>query len=420
MTQAPVLWTSMEATVITGGRSTHEWRATGVALNVHDIRPGDLFFAAPGDDLQDVFLRGAAAAVVAGGGGECGNLPILMVPDVFDALRALARAARFRTHAQVVSVQGQAARQAVSNILSMVFDVYKAGKHQSLSLCAMPEISDFAVFGFSPLVKPDIAVITDCKTAESAVFESMAAGARVLINTESEDAMGAIARARAAGIRNVFTYGKARDADAMILQVLKAANGTRVRMRVLGEAIETILPSDEMPGPEMLAGVLVLKLSEVSIHRIGQAFARPGKRGMAGNNLALMDKLVKTPMQAAFRVINMIDFGKGKRTLVLDNIQGNPQKTTEFSNKDLAIPMRIDNLEFVYACKGLSLFANAESAIRNIKPSAALEKIVPDVLGTGDYLTFEGITGGPGRQIPGAMRFTPNGRSKPPKTGHAL
>jgi hypothetical protein len=408
MTAPPILWTSLETAVITGGRNSCDWQATGVCLNAAEVQPGDLFFAGDNDDLREVFLKGAAAAVVAHNVPETGGWPLLKVADVFEALRGMARAARFKTHAQVVAVQGQEARHAVMEILSAACDVYKGRRHLSLGLAGLPESSDFAVFGFSPMVRPDIAVVTDCKNADGSVFETMAPNARILISADTKNFMDAIAMARASGIRNIFTYGRAKDADAVLLECLNANNGVRVRMRVLGENLEAVLPAGEGPAPEMLAGALILKLSEVSGPRIAQILSKESPRAAGEtSNVSLMDKLLGGPSQTAFRVMNVIDRGYGRRMAVLDNVFAAPQRTSIFSNKELDIPMKIDNLELVYACKEVSLFSNAEAAIQQARPAAALGNIVPSVLGPGDFLTFKGLLGGSKNLMSSAMRLMP-------------
>ena len=65
MKNSTILWTSLEASVITGGQANQEWQATGVSINAQEVRPGDLFFATREDNLDEVFRKGACAAVVA-------------------------------------------------------------------------------------------------------------------------------------------------------------------------------------------------------------------------------------------------------------------------------------------------------------------------------------------------------------------
>ncbi len=405
-----VLWTSLESAVITGGKNSREWRATGMCINAHEVKPGDLFFAAPGDNLDEVFMKGAAAAVVTTGVEDKG-FPLLRVADVYDALHVMARAARFKTHAQVIAVQGPAGRQSIHQLLSSTFEVYSGHRHLSLAMSAVPEAIDFAIFGFSPLVKPDIAIVTDCNNIDSSVFESMPPNGRVIVHADSGNVADVVAKARAAGIRNIFTYGRTVDSDAVLVENLPASNGVRVRMRILGEAVDAILPVGTQVNSEMLAGALILKLSEIPAPRIAHILTGE-KQTAERTNLALIDRMLKEPSQAAFRIVNMIDMGNGRRKALLDNIAIQPQKSAIFAHKELEIPMKVDNLELVYACKGVSLFSDAENAVQQTRPTHALGNIVPSVLSPGDFLTFKGLAAGSKGLLSNALRLMPQAGRK--------
>ena len=97
-----IIWTSSEAAAVTGGIAARNWCATGVSLSVSDIKPGDLFIASADDDLEQVFAKGAAAAMVSGKAEVKGDYPLLRVPGVFEALQSLASAGRYKTHGTVV------------------------------------------------------------------------------------------------------------------------------------------------------------------------------------------------------------------------------------------------------------------------------------------------------------------------------
>lgn len=413
-----VLWTSLEAAVITGGRNSAEWKATGVCLNVSEIRSGDLFFASPNDDLKEVFKRGAVAAVVPHHTQDLGILPLLKVYDVFEALRALARAARFKTHAQVVAVQGPASRQTIINMLTKSFDVYSGRRNLSLGLAGMPESSDFCILGFSPQVRPTIAVVTDCATVDLSVFETMPPHGKIILNADSGNLAATIAHARTFGIRNIFTYGQNDIADVSIKDSIKSSQGTHVRLRVMDEEVEFSLSSSYEADHDMLAAFLILKLSDFSLARISSVFSLENNDtgSRLHSNVSIMGASWSTSAQAAFRVINSIDKGYGRRLLVLDNIGVKPQKTSLFSNKTLDIPLKIDNLELVYACSEISLFSNAEAAVQKVRPAAALGAIIPAVLGPGDFLTFKELLGKSKKMVSTAMRLTPVKINK--KTSH--
>src|SRR5262245_54936405 len=86
---------------------------SGLSIDTRPLQPGDAFFALT--DVRDghafvgtAFEAGAGLAVVAA--EKLAAMPkdalLLVVPDVLDALRALARAARARSHAAFIGVTG--------------------------------------------------------------------------------------------------------------------------------------------------------------------------------------------------------------------------------------------------------------------------------------------------------------------------
>src|SRR5205085_11852388 len=84
----------------------------GLSIDTRTMAPGDAFFAIKGDardghDFVPAALKaGAGLAVVAADRRAAmpKNAPLLVVPDVLEGLRDLARAARARSPAKVIGV----------------------------------------------------------------------------------------------------------------------------------------------------------------------------------------------------------------------------------------------------------------------------------------------------------------------------
>lgn len=414
MKKPHTLWHSVEAAIITGGRTAQEWTATGIALRLSDIKPGDMFFAAPGDSLDEAMRRGAAALVLSHRAVLREGWPVLKVADPFEALKALARAARYRTHGEIIAVQNPSQRGVIGAALRGHFNVFEpSSRHLSQNIASIPEMCDFALLGWSPHARPDIAVISDCLNFDGSIIDTMQPGGRVLIHAQGRETMDVMARARAAGIRNIFTYGQKSECDAAFTDVLMAANGTRVSMNLMGDNIHVILPTGAPASPDLLSAALILKLSELSNGRIANAItvAAGGHEMPILNkgNLAIIHPQARHPVEAAFRVKNVIDVGRGQRTLVLDGV-------TDFSRPsrpavDLSMPHKIGSDNLVYACRGISLFSSAENVIQRINPAAKVEAISHDVLSSGDFLTVRGVIEGSKQVMTNAMRLVyPDGR----------
>ncbi|MCK6418026.1 MAG: hypothetical protein L6Q57_03695 [Alphaproteobacteria bacterium] len=224
------LWTSLEADIITGGRSTQPWRATGIALNMRQLRPGDLFFAASLREAAQALAHGAAAAVIASRGGDIlPSGPMMLVPDLYEALRDLARAARFRTHAQILAVAGFTLREQLKSVLKAHGHVHAAGPHFSHSLALLPEMADYALFGCVPGLRPDLCVITDARSTQIAALEGMNVQGRVIVCADDPHHLEAVTRARALGIAGIITVpegmGRGQDLASFIAHLAGAPLG---------------------------------------------------------------------------------------------------------------------------------------------------------------------------------------------------
>lgn len=414
------VWSSGEAEIVTGGRSSQPWRASGIAMTLADLRPGDLFVASPQDDLDEVFKKGAACVMTDFGDGAHPNLPILKVSGTYEALKSLARAARFRTHARVIAVQGKDARVGVGEVLTAKHRVHMAGRHLSLSLAGLPDDVEFGVFGLSPAVEPDIAVITDCSLVyRDTLFERMPRHGAVLIHDDGSDAViSVVARVRAAGLSRIYTYSDVRggrDVDVRYADICTGSNGVRVSL-AFGEMVETLnLPRGRRADAHLLAAMMILKLSDCDVQDAVSAMSGKRVRGDGAGDVSLIDPAMKSQDQAAFRVTNMIDLGGGNQTVILDNIikervsgDSNSQAGMFTARKGFAIPPRLDNLSFVYTSKSMNTSRDARGVIAQRHKGAKLASITPDVVAPGDFLVFDHVRNIEKTRLAEALRLIPN------------
>ncbi|MEE4121123.1 MAG: Mur ligase family protein, partial [Paracoccaceae bacterium] len=156
-----VLWTSAEAAAATGGRVTRAFEAAGLSIDSRTIAPGELFIALKDardghDFVADALAKGAAAAMVSRVPERVAeDAPLLVVRDVLEGLRALARAARARTGAQVLGVTGSVGKTSTKEMLRAVLGaqgpVHAAEKSYNnhwgvpLTLARMPAETEYAV-----------------------------------------------------------------------------------------------------------------------------------------------------------------------------------------------------------------------------------------------------------------------------------
>jgi UDP-N-acetylmuramoyl-tripeptide--D-alanyl-D-alanine ligase len=194
------LWTADEAMDATGGQSNVPWDAHGVSIDTRTLQAGDLFVALSAQrDGHEFVLQaleaGAAAALVSyrpEGVGD--DAPLLIVPDVLEALVALGKAARARTQAKVIAVTGSVGKTSTKEMLKTVLE-YQGLTHASvasynnhwgvpLTLARMPFDTQYAIFEIgmnhpgeiaplSKMVQPHVAMITTIGQAHMEAFESI-------------------------------------------------------------------------------------------------------------------------------------------------------------------------------------------------------------------------------------------------------
>ena len=99
----------------------------GLSIDTRTIAPGEAFFAIKGDardghDFVEAALKaGAGLAVVAADKRDAmpKDAPLLVVPDVLEGLRALARAARARSKAKFIGVTGSVGKTGTKEALRL-------------------------------------------------------------------------------------------------------------------------------------------------------------------------------------------------------------------------------------------------------------------------------------------------------------
>ena len=181
------LWNSQDAAVATGGKNTVPWSATGVSIDTRTIQAGDLFVALKADRdghefVNNAFENGAVAALVDHvPEGLDKSFPLLVVPDVMGAFRAMAGFARNRFKGKVIAVTGSVGKTSTKEMLNIIlaeqgqthssFASYNNHWGVPLTLTRMGQDADFAVIEIgmnhpgeiaplSVLANPDAALIT--------------------------------------------------------------------------------------------------------------------------------------------------------------------------------------------------------------------------------------------------------------------
>ena len=199
------LWTAQDAAAATGGQATTDWQATGLSIDTRTLAKGDLFVALTAardghDFVAQALAQGAAAALVARvPDGVAADAPLLIVPDVLDALRALGAAGRARSRAKVIGVTGSVGKTSTKEMLRVMLAAFghvhaaeaSFNNHWGvpITLARLPQDADFAVVEIgmnkpgeiAPLARmarPHVALITTIAPAHLEAFENIEGIAR--------------------------------------------------------------------------------------------------------------------------------------------------------------------------------------------------------------------------------------------------
>ncbi len=141
---------------------TNQTLVKGVAIDSRRVKPGDLFFALPGnrvdghDFLEEIAAKGATGAVVSETyRGPAFNIPMLHVPDVLESLQDLARKSLKRRKTKVIAISGSLGKTTVkefaATLLGARFHVFASPESYNsqatvpLSILMADETEDYLV-----------------------------------------------------------------------------------------------------------------------------------------------------------------------------------------------------------------------------------------------------------------------------------
>ena len=279
MSADQALWTAADVVAATGGRAREAaWQASGVSIDTRTLIAGDLFIALRGpnfdgaDYVGQALAQGAAAALVERvPDGLAADARLVVVADTLIGLRALAHAARQRTHARVIAVTGSVGKTGVKEALRHVLAEQaqtsasegNLNNHWGLplSLARLPRTAAFSVLEMgmnhageieplSVLARPHVAVITAIAPAhrgnfpsfaaiadaKAEIFAGVTAGGVAVLNrgTPFYDRLAAAARARQL---NVLSFGRDSSAAVHLLQASADAAGSTVKAAVAGKQV---------------------------------------------------------------------------------------------------------------------------------------------------------------------------------------
>lgn len=425
----------------------------GLSIDSRTLEAGDAFFAIAGDNrdghafVEAALEAGAGLAVVSAAKRDTlpAGAPLLVVDDVLEALRDLARAARARLTGKVVAVTGSVGKTSTKEALRLVL-AREGETHASaasynnhwgvpLSLARCPADARFAVFELgmshageiaplSRLVQPDIVIITTVAPvhlehfesvgaiadAKAEIFEGLVEGGIVILNRDNAQFNRLADRALDARVSRVVTFGEEAGTDARLIKCVLQPEFSTVQARILGDDITYKLGA---PGKHLVMNSLAvlaaarLAGADLALAALALADLRPASgRGtrialdVPGGEALLIDESYNAnpvSMAAAIALLGQAQPGpRGRRIAVLgDMLELGPQSGELHAG--LAKPI-VDHAVDLVFCAGPAMRNLWEALPSNRRggyanDSAALEPQVLDAVSGGDAIMIKGSFG---------------------------
>ena len=425
----------------------------GISIDSRTIAPGEAFFAIAGDrhdghDFVTAALdKGAGLAVVAAEKRAAlpANAPLLVVADVLEALRDLARAARARSNAKIAAITGSVGKTSTKEALRLALRA-DGETHASsasfnnhwgvpLSLARMPETARYGVFEIGMnhpgeitpltwLVRPHVAVVTAVEPvhleffdgiagiadAKAEIFLGVEPGGAAVLNRDNPYFARLKRRATQAGIAHIVGFGEHARAQARLIKCVVQPNGSTVEADILGNRVAyrigapgrhlvlnslAVLAAASLLGADLALGALAL----------AQQTPAPG-RGVRlpievpGGTALLIDESYNanpTSMRAALALLGDAPLGpRGRRIAVLgDMLELGPAGAD--LHRELAAPIAAHTIDLVF-CAGPLMAALWEALPANRRGAYAataedLEAEVAGALRAGDAIMVKGSLG---------------------------
>jgi UDP-N-acetylmuramoyl-tripeptide--D-alanyl-D-alanine ligase len=454
MTNLP-LWTADAMAAAMHGASAGALPPSipGISIDTRTLQPGEAFFAIQGDNrdghdfVAAALAAGAGLAVVAQ--AERANFsdgtPLLVVGDVLDGLRDLARAARARTQAKIVGVTGSVGKTSTKEALRLALgkdgathaSVASYNNHWGvpLSLARCPQSARYAVFEMgmnhageieplTRLVRPQVAIVTTIAPVHLEFFSSLDAiadakaeiflgierGGAAVINRDIPQFARLVRSAKSAGVGQVMSFGEHGGADARLVKCSLQPDGSTVEARILDADVTYKLGA---PGRHLVLNSLAVLAAvslvgaDLALAALALAELRPASgRGsrltldMPGGTALLIDESYNAnpaSMRAALALLGQAEMGgRGRRIAVLgDMLELGPRGAD--LHREIAAAVPAHGVDLVFCCGPLmrALWEALPSNRRGgyAETSTALEPQVLSAIQPGDAVMVKGSLG---------------------------
>jgi UDP-N-acetylmuramoyl-tripeptide--D-alanyl-D-alanine ligase len=452
---ARVLWTveAMAAAIGAEREGALPQSVPGISIDSRTLAAGEAFFAIQGDHRDGHDFVAAALAAKAGLAVVAADrrselpqdVPLLVVPDVLAALRALAAAARARLQGKVIGVTGSVGKTGTKEALRLALS-QDGETHASaasynnhwgvpLSLARCPASARYAVLEMgmnhageieplSRLARPHVAIITTVAPvhleffgslakiayAKAEIFLGLEAGGAAVINRDNSQFAHLKRRAKQAGVARIVSFGEHEQADARLIKCALHPGCSAVQADILGTELTYKIGA---PGRHLVHNSLavlaaaVLVGADLALAALALADFKPASgRGAAfeidlpGGPATVIDESYNAnpaSMAAALALLGQRPVGaRGRRIAVLgDMLELGPRGRA--LHRGLLAPVDANAIDLVFCCGPLmrALWRALPASRRGgyAEDSAALEPQVLSAVGAGDVVMVKGSLG---------------------------
>ncbi len=451
---ARALWTVDDMAAAMGAERQGALPRTvlGLSIDSRTIGRGDAFFAIAdrrdGHEFVTAALAAKAGLAVVAADRRADfpeDAPLLVVPDVLAALRALAAAARARTQAKVIGVTGSVGKTSTKEALRLALSkdgethasVASYNNHWGLplSLARCAAGAHYAVLEMgmnhageieplSRLARPHVAVITaiapvhleffgslaKIADAQAEIFLGLEPGGAAVLNRDHSQFARLKRRAKAANVARVVSFGEHEKADARLIKCALHASCSTVAANILGTELTYKIGA---PGRHLVHNSLavlatvVLVGADLALAALAFSEFKPASgRGAlievdlpGGPALVIDDSYNANPasVAASLALLGQTAIGpRGRRIAVLgDMLELGPRGRA--LHRGLSEPVLANGVDLVFCCGPLmrTLWRALPASRRGgyAEDSAALEAHVLSAIRAGDAVMVKGSLG---------------------------
>ena len=451
---ARALWTVDDMVAAMGAERQGALPQTvlGLSIDSRTIGRDEAFFAIAdrrdGHEFVAAALAAKAGLAVVAADRRAGfpkDAPLLVVPDVLAALRALAAAARARTQAKVIGVTGSVGKTSTKEALRLALSkdgethasVASYNNHWGvpLSLARCPAGAHYAVLEMgmnhageieplSRLARPHVAVITTIAPvhleffgslakiadAKAEIFLGLEPDGTAVLNRDNSRFTQLKRRARAADVARVVSFGEHKKADARLMKCALHAGCSTVQANILGTDLAykigapgrhlvhnslAVLATAMLVGADLaLAALALSELKPTAGRGASIEVDLPG-----GPALVIDDSYNANPasVAASLALLGQTAIGpRGRRIAVLgDMLELGPRGRA--LHRGLIKPVLANAVDLVFCCGPLmrALWQALPASRRGgyAEDSAALEAQVLSAIRAGDAVMVKGSLG---------------------------